>query len=188
MTFEKKTSSSVLGADQETPLERADHAARSRGPIKRADQAGRSRGPITRAVQAPPEIDGAAHRRTEWRVAARTETVEYPRSAGGRRHACAASLLEAFHAASSTPSASQLSDASRRCAHHVSVTPLRPASPVRYGEPRAICIVEVVMVRSSLDFTSSSVGSESRFLRAQFRRTQGQRRQIMAASFARHRL
>jgi hypothetical protein len=85
-----------------------------------------------RSDQAAPEGVGAVHRRTEWSVAARTETVEYPRSAGGRRHACPASLLDAFHAASNTPSASQLSDASRCCAHHVSEEPHRPAPPALY--------------------------------------------------------
>ena len=48
------------------------------------------------------------------RCAARTETWEYPRKDSGRGRAlCAASLSAAFHAASSSPSANQLSDASR---------------------------------------------------------------------------
>jgi hypothetical protein len=102
--------------------------------------------------QAVPEVAGARYRRTECSVAARTETVEYPRSAGGRRHACAASLFEAFHAASSTPSASQLSDASRRCAHQVSPASLCAALPALRRELRAISIVEVAMACSSFEF------------------------------------
>jgi two-component system OmpR family response regulator len=102
------------------------------------------------------------HRRTEWSVAARTETVEYPRSAGGRRQACAASLLDAFHAASSTPSASQLSDASRCCAHHVSVEPHRPAPPAPYREPRAICAVEVVMASLLVGVSRLEVSAANR--------------------------
>jgi hypothetical protein len=48
------------------------------------------------------------------RCAALTETHEYPRSESGRfTTVLEASLSDAFHAASSSPSASQLSDASR---------------------------------------------------------------------------
>jgi hypothetical protein len=114
--LKRKFSASLHGVDH-----RADQAA----PI-RPRRSGR-------ADQAAPEGVGAVHRRTECSVAARTETVEYPRSAGGRREACAVSLFAAFHAASNTPRASQLSDASRCCAHHVSEEPHRPAPPALYA-------------------------------------------------------
>jgi len=63
---------------------------------------------------------GNARRSAAARVTARTDTCRYPRNASGGRHLFGhASSSTAFQAASSSPNANQLRDASRSCGRNV---------------------------------------------------------------------